>query len=390
MTQGGGDTVSSDRFLLYFENVGSRERPRFRQAKFPQRGEFPVAALATPRLVDFTGDGVLDLVVSANTQAYMFKNVGDARRPEFEAHRTALPGVWGNAPLAGTQFLDYDGDGLPDGVDAPRVYRNRGLGSPGMFASPISLLKPGVKIDHLSGVGDDWIFQRLYDLDADGQQDLLDADHGGHVWWHRNRGTTKDCDFDPTGARLTLTDGQPLVIAPVRTGFDALQGARATYTVGDFDNDGKPDLVTADTFGEVLCFRQSESKENASRQRAAPVFEPGHKIAKLRIRAVPVACDWNGDGQTDVVAGSSADDVILIAGNKEAATFAERFAAPQPIALPYAPDGAGAPLVVTDYNGDGDPDIILHTAYGYCCFYERSFINHGYAHGEATKVETRR
>ena len=58
-------------------------------------------------------------------------------------------------------------DGLVDAVDAPRVYRNTGRGSPGVFASPISLLKPGVKIDHLSGIGDDWIFQRLYDLDGD-------------------------------------------------------------------------------------------------------------------------------------------------------------------------------------------------------------------------------
>lgn len=385
ITPGGGDSVSSDKFLFYFENVGPRERPRFRPTKLPRRGEFPVAALATPRLVDFTGDGVLDLVVSANTQVYMFKNAGDARRPEFEAHATALPGVWGNAPLAGTQFLDYDGDDLADGVDAPRVYRNTGRGSPGVFASPISLLKPGVKIDHLSGVGDDWIFQRLYDLDADGQQDLMDADHGGHVWWHRNRGTTAACDFDTGGVRLTLTDGNPLVIAPVRTGFDALQGARATYTVGDFDNDKKQDLVTADTFGEVLCFRQAAAKGND-----APVFEPGQRIAKLRIRAVPVACDWNGDGQADVIAGSSADDVTLILGNKQATTFAERFAPPRLLSLPSAPDGAGAPLVVTDYNGDGDLDIILHTAYGYCCFYERSFIEHGYARGEGMKLETRR
>jgi hypothetical protein len=60
-----------------------------------------------------------------------------------------------------------------------------------------------------------------------------------------------------------------------------------------------------------------------------------------------------------------------------------------PIALPQAPYGAGAPIVVADYNGDGDTDLIVHTAYGYTCFYERSFIRSGYARGEAVRVETR-
>jgi hypothetical protein len=269
-----------------------------------------------------------------------------------------------------------------DAVDGPRVYHNAGRGSRGLFASPVSLMKPGQRIDHLSGVGDDWIFQRLYDLDTDGVLDLLDADHAGHVWWHRNRGTLAACDFETGGVRLTLVDGAPLVVGSERTGFDALQGARATYAIGDFDRDGRPDLVTADTFGEVLFFRQ------AARGGAAPSFQPGRRIAKLRIRAVPTACDWNGDGRLDIVAGSSADDVVVIPGTGDA--HGATFQPPQPIKLPPAPDGAGAPLVVTDYNGDGDLDIILHTAYWYTCFYERSFIDNGYACGEATRLELNR
>ncbi len=146
-------------------------------------------------------------------------------KPEFIADRPAMPGVWSNAPLAGTQFLDYDGDGLADGVHGSSVYRNTGRGNPGVYASPVSLLKPGQKIDHLSGIGDDWTFQTLYDLDADGLLDLFDADHGGHFWWHRNKGTRESSDFDTAGLRLTLVDGSPVVVGLNRTGFDALQGA---------------------------------------------------------------------------------------------------------------------------------------------------------------------
>ncbi|HVU88546.1 MAG TPA: VCBS repeat-containing protein [Pirellulales bacterium] len=389
MTAGGGDSISDKKFLWFFENVGTPREPRLHARSMPHRGDFPVAAMATPRLVDFTGDGLADIIASSGERIYFFRNVGTRTEPIFEAHRDWMPGVWNNAPLAGTQFFDYDGDGRLDGVDGPRVYRNTGRGSPGIFASPISLLQPGQKIDHLSGIGDDWTFQRLYDLDDDGTFDLLDADHAGHIWWHRNRGTAKACDFDTTGVRLNLADGTPLTVGGKRTGFDALQGARATYTAGDFDGDGHADLVTTDTFGDVVYFQQAP---RGGADTKVPTFEPGKKIAKLRIRGVPTACDWNGDGRLDIVAGSSAADVVVILGKRagdvatrEGATFDE----PAPIKLPPAPDGAGAPLVVTDFNGDGDLDIILHTAYAYTCFYERSFIDRGYARGHVVALQTK-
>jgi hypothetical protein len=382
MTSGGGDSVSEKTFLLYFENVGTRTSPKLHARELPHRGEFPRASIATPRLVDFNGDGLHDIVASSGERIYFFKNVGTRTAPEFQAHRDCMPGIWSNAPLAGTQFFDHDGDGHLDGIDGPRVYRNTGRGSPGIFSSPVSLLQAGQRIDHLSGIGDDWTFQRLYDLDDDGTFDLLDADHAGHIWWHRNRGTATKCDFATAGVQLSLVDGTPLVVGGKREGFDELQGARATYASGDFDGDHHADLVTTDTHGDVVYFHQATPIADKP-----PTFDAGTNIAKLRIRGVPTACDWNGDGRLDVVAGSSAADVVVILN--KAASEESTFDEPRPIGLPPAPDGAGAPLVVTDYNGDGDLDIILHTAYGYTSFYERSFIDRGYAIGKVDALQTR-
>ena len=44
---------------------------------------------------------------------------------------------------------------------------------------------------------------------------------------------------------------------------------------------------------------------------------------------------------------------------------------------------------MADYNGDGDQDLIVQTAYGYTCFYERTFIRAGYAGGQAAQAEKR-
>ena len=161
-----------------------------------------MAALASPRVIDFNDDGLLDLVVSAGEQIYLYRNIGTKADPQFQAHADPLPGRWTSTPLALVQMLDWNGDGLLDGSNGPNVYLNSGRGSPGVFESPISLLKPGQKIPHLSGMGDDWQFQRLFDLDADRRIDLLDADINGMIWWHRNQGagmrrnsTRRACGF---------------------------------------------------------------------------------------------------------------------------------------------------------------------------------------------------
>jgi hypothetical protein len=373
-TARGGDASSSENFLYYFRNDGTRTEPRLHRVPLPREGEFPNSGLSSPRFIDWTGDGLLDLIVSAHRQIYLFRNIGSPQDPRFAAHSEALPARWGNSPLAAVQFLDWNGDGLLDGANAARVYPNSGRGSPGIFESPISLLRPGQTIQHLSGIGDDWSFQRLFDLDRDGEIDLMDADHGGHIWWHRNQASSREPDFEPQGVRLQLGLN--------RTGFDALQGARATYTVGDFDGDERNDLVVADTYGIVRYSRQSPAADAG-----APQFEPPQVLGELRIRAVPFAADWNNDGHLDVVAGSSSDDVVVFLNS--AGRAAASFDPPRKIELPSAPYGAGAPLVVTDYNGDGDSDLLVHTAYGYTCFYERSFIEAGYARAEVIKLERR-
>ena len=381
MTAGGGDSSSSEHFLHYFRNDGNAERAQLHEVPFPRRGEFPNAALASPRLIDWSNDGLLDLIVSSGPQIYLYRNIGSKTEPKFEAHSNWLPSRWGDVPLGLAQMLDWNGDGLPDGANGSNIYLNTGRGSPGMFASPVSLLKPGQTIGHLSGVGDDWQFQRLFDLDADGRIDLLDADHAGTIWWHRNRDSNKTCDFDTAGVQLKLTDGQPVQVGFGLTGFDKLQGARATYTVGDFDGDGLADLVVVDTLGIVRYFHQAKATP-------LPTFDPAIELGKLPIRGVPYAADWDGDGRLDLVAGSSAEHVVVFL-NRSATDKRSPLAPPAPITLPLAPYGAGAPLVVADYNGDGDTDLIVQTAYGYTCFYERSFIRSGYAKAEAIAVQQR-
>jgi hypothetical protein len=49
-------------------------------------------------------------------------------------------------------------------------------------------------------------------------------------------------------------------------------------------------------------------------------------------------------------------------------------------AVPYSPF-----ISVIDWNQDGDQDLIVGTAYGYFCWFERSFLENKYA--EARRVK---
>ncbi|MFN0051825.1 MAG: FG-GAP repeat domain-containing protein [Planctomycetales bacterium] len=365
ITAGGGDDTDPDHVLRYWENVGTATAPRLTQRAFPKSGVFPHVVLATPRAADLNGDGVLDLAVSANEYLYLFFNRGTRTSPRFEVHSEYLPAPWGSVPLPtwGLQFGDWDGDGRPDILSGLSIYRNLGQGE----FEGLSLLPTGNVISHPAPRGDGWIYTQLADLNGDGRRDLLYGTHEGHIWLHPHRGGNPGTYAEP-GVQLMLEGGTPLHVGPASgpaTDFDVLQGSRTTMSAADFDADGRLDLVVGDTYGKTRYYRNTGTARE-------PLFAAPVMLGDLKIRMVPYASDWDRDGHPDVV-GSAANGTVVVWRN----LGDNRFAEPEPIkfpAVPYSPS-----VAVVDWNGDGDDDLIVATAYGYFCWFERSFLENGYA-----------
>lgn len=368
--------------LYFFRNTGTRDHPVWTPAEmgFPKHWtDFP-PDVTTPRFVDWTGDGRLDIIMSGRSEIFFFKNVGTRTKPKFEyrgrfqmAHGPML--LCYNYNAIAPCFGDLDGDGLPDLIrggsgndpwahmvsfdNAPR-FEDRGL-----------LTADGKPIYHEFPPGDDTSFPYLYDWTNHGLLDLILGDGDGYVWYYKNIGTRASPQF-AAGTKLLMTDGQPLCVGPptsnVINTFKAHSGNRAVPAPADYGN-GKTDLICSNANGDIFYYR------NAGNGR----FEPGVKLASGNNRAFVCPVDWNHDGRMGFVA-------VWSSGPK-AKLFLNRGIGPngipdfdvKDITMPWIP--TPRPLAM-DWNHDGQVDLLFASSYALLHFAEHHFVEHGYV--EAT------
>ena len=393
---GGGDAPSP--FLYYYENVGTRTKPRLTRREVEYDGEPPDDILATPRPFGTNQRGLVDLVISTMGKVYFAQNTGTRQTPRWKIQ--VQKAEWGLSPLSATQFLDLNDDGHPDLVSAPldaldkkdaahspspMVRINKGLGPQGVFDPPRPLVPPGQGIHHPAPYGDPWAFTFLYDFNGDGSRDILWADGPGNVYLHRNRGTDSQPNFDTHGEKLKLVDGSPIKVGPPVVPIDkikdftVMQGSRATVTAADFNHDGKTDLAVGDTYGNVFYFENRGSNNS-------PVFAKGILLGNIHERAIPLACDWDHDGRMDILGIAWSGQMVWFENRGKGAQpqFAPAANLDLPSTVPYSPR-----LLVTDWDCDGDDDFLLMSSYPWFCWLDGSWVKHGYAPARITGIEAR-
>jgi hypothetical protein len=234
---------------------------------------------------------------------------------------------------------DFDGDNKTDLIGAHTdgrllLYRGNGAG----------YFRPGQPV-----IGSGWNSSNLIlspgDFTGDGHHDMISRKPDGTLWLFRGN-----------GAGNWINAGSPNLI-----GSSGWQGYVFLFSPGDFDGDGKTDVVGVRTNGTMVLYRGngaggwidptsvvtigSRGWENNS-----SVFSPG---------------DFDGDGNADVLAARKADaatpgQLLLYRGNGRGGWLN----GDNPTAVGSGWHNGTAMITPGDFDGDGHRDVIRRQANG--------------------------
>ena len=217
------------------------------------------------RYVDYDGDGDQDLIVG----------VGDWTDYVWD-HAYDFQGRWHNGPLHGYVYWIEN-----QGSDAKPDYSKE----------PEKLLAGGSMIDVFG-----WPSPNFADFDGDGDLDLLCGEFLDGFTYFQNQGTRTEPVYG-SGFPLQGSDGQPL----------KMDLQMITPTAIDWDADGDFDLICGDEDGRVALVENTGALESGIPVFTQPVyFQQEADTLKYGALATPFACDWDGDGDEDILCGNTA------------------------------------------------------------------------------------
>ncbi len=309
---------------------------------FPYEQKFFAGRSNHWRLVDYDGDGVLDLIVGASDwREYGWDNAYNEK------------GEWTNGPLhANIYFIKNNGNN-----DKPE------------YSEPVKIKAGGEVID-VYGMPS----PNFADWDNDGDLDLICGEFLDRFTYFENTGSRTEPSY--AKGRFLEYKGQTIkmdleMIIPIAI---------------DWDKDGDTDLVVGQEDGRVALV------ENTGKfRKSMPVFLPPKFFqqeatnVKFGALVTPYSCDWDGDGDEDLVCGNTAGYIGFIenldGGNPP------RWAAPvcleadgEVIHIQAGPNGSiqgpaeakwgYTVLNVADWNHDGLLDIVINSIWGKVLWYE--------------------
>lgn len=292
------------------------------------------------RYVDFDGDRALDLVVAVEDWSdYGWDDAWNDR------------GEWTNGPLHG--FVLW--------------LRNTATTEKPSYAKPVNVMAADRPVDVFGCPS-----PNFEDFDGDGDLDLLCGEFLDGFTYYENIGSRTNPRYGK-GCRLVNNDGLPLVM-------DLQMIVPIAF---DWDRDGDFDLIVGDEDGRVALVENTGhlGSDHAPRFLAPRYFQQEADTLKCGALATPFGCDWDGDGDTDIISGNTAGVIEYFENLSGPGVPRPKWAAPRrieaggkPFRILAGPNGSVqgpaeakwgyTTLNVADWDADGLLDIVFNSIWG--------------------------
>lgn len=264
-----------------------------------------VPGYSVPSTADWNDDGLSDLIVGEGGTAgkvRVYINIGAADAPAFDGYVYAQAGTTDLVePGSGClgvfpRVVYWDGDGKKDLITGRsdgtvKLYTNVASDDAPAFDEGVLIevgpLGSKIPIDIGSRAT-----PTVVDWNEDGRKDLVAGAIDGRIHVFLNTGTDEAPDFE--GQLYAQDDGSDLLVPSVRSSPHVL----------DFDHDGKKDVLTGNTNGELVFYSNVGTDET-------PIFSGYYLVEADSVtidlpgtsRSRPFVCEWNEDDFPDVLIG---------------------------------------------------------------------------------------
>lgn len=326
---------------------------------------------AYPIPMDVDGDGDMDMLISCTSTPYnglyYYENISGKEIPVF------APGVRMADGLQNVQVSYVDNKPrilIPEKElrNFPKIAELEEAS----FDIDASVLKEYASRPRFNA--NQW---RLVDYDSDGDLDIIIgstdwSDYGWDNAFDKNGNWTKG----PLHGYVSLLEninGKYVDRGRIKAGEDFVDVYGSPCpNFADFDGDGDLDLICGDYINKLTYFENIGSETNPEYTHGKYLTN-NYGIVEMDLQMIiPVAVDWDKDGDMDLVVGDEDGRVALVQNTGEVINHMPQFEKPyyfkqKADVLKFG--GLVTPFGV-DWDNDGDEDLICGNSAGYIGLFE--------------------